>query len=242
MYTKNVIGIDIGGTKIRAGLWNGKRLIKIRHLTTPKSQKQFVKTLRNLVTYYGKTNQRVTHIGIGIAGVVYGTTLKYSPNMLFLKNFDFRTIFSRFHKLKIDNDARAYARGEYLKGAGFRAKSLLVITLGTGIGRAFGKNGKIQLIKRFEYPEKWEKEYQKIKSKAVDSLLEVFLVEKLTPILKKYQPTKLVIGGGVTKARQGKFVTSLTKQFRLQGFKFTIAKAKLRDDAAILGAVYLFKK
>ena len=43
-------------------------------------------------------------------------------------------------------------------------------TVGTGIGRAFAENGKVKKIKKFEYPEKWEKQYQKIRDKKTTTL------------------------------------------------------------------------
>src|SRR3972149_2996805 len=80
-------------------------------------------------------------IGTGAAGIVEKTTLVSSPNISYIKNFAFRPLWPRSIRLRVDNDARCFARAELLSGAGRGAKSLFALTIGTGIGRAYGKNG-----------------------------------------------------------------------------------------------------
>ena len=48
-----VLGLDIGGTKIRAILWDGKRVVKEKEKKTPKKRAVFIKTLRDLIARFG---------------------------------------------------------------------------------------------------------------------------------------------------------------------------------------------
>lgn len=234
-----VIGIDIGGTKIRAILWNGKRVIRAREVSTPKNKGEFQRRISALLSLLSR-QKNVTGIGIGAAGIVNKTTFLFSPNIPYIKNFDFTSLRLPSRSLRVDNDARAFARAELLKGAGRGAKSLFALTIGTGIGRAYGRSGKIIKIKKFEYPERWEKKYQGIRSGRDDRELAIFLGEKLSPLLKPFKPDVTVIGGGVME-RHG-FFQRLEAAFKDHGLASQIRRARLRNNAVAIGAALLFHK
>jgi len=88
-------------------------------------------------------------IAVGAAGVVDKRTFVSGPNLFFLKNFDFSSEL-RINKsnVKVDNDVRCFGRAEYQAGSARNYKSVLFITLGTGVGRALGRNGKILKMSR----------------------------------------------------------------------------------------------
>jgi predicted NBD/HSP70 family sugar kinase len=136
--------------------------------------------------------------------------------------------------LRVDNDARTYARAEYNIGAGKGAKRILMITLGTGIGRAYGENGKIKNLKIFETNESWEKEYQKIYEKKA---LAEFLGEKLAPIIKYLNPEIVVLGGGVVQ-KKGYFEV-IKKALSNRVAKLEIKCSKLGKFAGAIGAAML---
>ena len=129
--------------------------------------KEFAKILEKL--------PRADAVGIGVAGVISGTRVIKSPNIRYLKNFDFREIFPKV-VLRIDNDARVFL-GERI--GRFGGRRILAFTIGTGIGRAYGEGGKVKMIKKFEYPVSWEKEYQKIRDSKDDRKLAEYLGKKL---------------------------------------------------------------
>lgn len=236
MKQNYIVGIDIGGTKIKGTLWNGEKITRGFDAKTPKTKKEFVAVLNNLFAKLSK-DKLISAIGIGSAGVVSGNKVVWSTNIPYIKNFNFRDVFDRSIKLKTDNDARSFLRGEYKIGAGRKANKIMGFTIGTGIGRAYGENGEVKKIKKLEYPEKWEKKYQKIHGN--DERLAEFLAENLSPILKKYNPEIAVFGGGVMDKRNffEKLKTKLTKK----GVKITIKKAALGNYSAAIGAALLFE-
>src|SRR5712692_2036823 len=100
-----IIGIDIGGTKIRGILWDGKRVVRSREIATPKNNGDFREKLVALTESLAG-DSRVSGIGIGSAGIVERTTLLFSPNIPCIRNFDFRPLWPRSISLRVDNDAR----------------------------------------------------------------------------------------------------------------------------------------
>ena len=241
------VGIDIGGTKTRGILWDGKKILRKRKTKTPQTRAGFENGLKKIIAGLSR-GKKIAGIGIGSASVVSGTTLKFSDNIPKVKNFDFNNLrdfipqVAGFHpaKIKVDNDARCFARGEYLLGAGCGFKSLFALTVGTGIGRAYGQNGKILKIKKFEYAESWEREYQKIRDRKNDTELAEFLGKHLSKLLKPYSPEAVVVGGGVALDRKN-FVSKLKKEFAKNDLKASVLKSRLGDYSAALGAALLFK-
>lgn len=230
-----VIGIDIGGSKIRAVLWNRNRVIRGREVPTPKNKNDFQRRLVALASSLHR--HEVEGIGIGAAGIVKGTVLLFSPNIPHIKNFDFRRLWPSL-PVRVDNDARCFARAELVCGRGRGSKSLFGLTIGTGIGRAYGKNGKIIRIKRFEYPEPWEKEYQRVRDRRDNRRLAEFLGKRLAPLMQPYRPEAIVVGGGVL-GRRG-FLRLLEAAFRSRGVRARPKRARFRKNGAAVGAGLLF--
>lgn len=234
-----IIGIDIGGTKIRGILWEGKKVVRSREFATPKNKHNLRKKLVALTASLSGRNP-VRAIGIGAAGIVERTTLLFSPNIPRIRNFEFRPLWPRSIPLRLDNDARAFARAEFLRGAGRGSRILFALTIGTGIGRAFGKNGKIIKLKKFEYPERWEKTYQAIRRKKNDKELASFLGERLSRLMKPCLPEVVVIGGGVLE-RAG-FLRLLETALKARGLTVKIRRAHFQKNGVAVGAALLFDK
>ncbi|MEK7560285.1 MAG: ROK family protein [Patescibacteria group bacterium] len=224
-----ILGIDIGGSKIRSIVWNGRKVSKSHEIHTPKNLKEFTKIISGVIN-----NSFPKQIGIGIAGVIKNNKVISATNIKYLKNYNFPKNY------KIDNDARCFARAEYKLGAGKGAQSVLVFTIGTGIGRAYGKNGKILKIKRFEKEESWEKEYQKIyKTKAIAE----FLTLRLFKIIKAYKPEVVILGGGVIeKKAYFKAIKQKMSEARFRTLGFTLHRAKLGKFSGAIGAALQMDK
>ena len=218
---KTVLGIDIGGTKIRT-FHKGR----FTEFPTPKNKKDFVKLIGSL--------RKVDAVGIACTGVIEGKKVEFSPNIKYLRNYDFSAL--KLGKIKVENDACAFLRAELLnllKSDFNRFKRVLGITVGTGIGRAFSLNGKIKKVKKFEYPESWEKEYQIIRDMKNDKLLVEYLGKKLNAIIQRYKPKLVILGGGVMN-RKG-FFEKLRKELNVRSIK-----AKFGVKAGAIGAVKLW--
>src|SRR3989338_61147 len=147
------IGVDIGGTKIRGVLWNGKKVVRAHEFPTPKNKDDFKEGLMTLVPHLSR-EKSIRAIGIGAAGIVEKTTLVSSPNISYIKNFAFRPLWPRSIRLRVDNDARCFTRAELFSGAGRGAKSLFALTIGTGIGRGAGQKRKKKKKKKNENTQK----------------------------------------------------------------------------------------
>jgi predicted NBD/HSP70 family sugar kinase len=232
------IGIDIGGSKIRAILWNGRRVIRAMESRTPKNGSDFIGTLLALALMVSR-RKPVRAVGIGAAGIVKGTTLVFSPNIPFIRNFDFRLLWPRSVRLRVDNDARCFVRAELLRGAGRGAKSLFALTIGTGVGRAYGRNGKTVKLKEFEYPEPWEEKYQRVSKRRDDGKLADFLGWQLVPLIAPFEPAIIVVGGGVME--RARFLQRLQRSFKAHGLRASVVRARLGKNAVAVGAALLFK-
>lgn len=140
----NYIGIDIGGTNLKAGLTdeNGRLLavksMKIREVSDPDVLADTLVTLtEELAAQGGIAVQDIASVGAGIPGVVDIRTgsIVYTCNLP-LRNIPLRKLFKRrlgLH-LYVENDANCAALAEYYAGAGQGSKRFVTITLGTGIG------------------------------------------------------------------------------------------------------------
>ncbi len=87
--------------------------------------------------------------------------------------------------------------------------------IGIDVGRAFGRSGKIMKLKKLEYPEPWEREYQAVRNMRDDVKLANFLGDNLAPLLKPFEADVIVIGGGLTEHRG--FLQALRNSFKAHG-------------------------
>ncbi len=149
---KYTIGVDIGGTNIKAGLvCDGKVVKKITIRTRAEHGPQAcINQIKSAVQYF---IDRASGIGIGIAGIIDSKNgvVRYSPNLIGWKDIKLARILRQAFKkpVKIINDVNAILLGEWLYGAGKGYRNIFLFTLGTGIGGAavcegrllFGANG-----------------------------------------------------------------------------------------------------
>lgn len=224
-----VTGLDVGGTKIRGVVWNGRKVLKVLEVPTPKNLADFKSSLLKVATALGKTDR----ICAGVAGIISGKNVKKSPNIPYIKNLDF-SFMGDLKPQKLDNDARCFARAEYLAGK-YRGRTVFFVVVGTGVGRAVVKNGRVLKIKKFEYPEPWEKQYQKIRDSKDTAKLAEFFGKKITELAKPFKPGCIVIGGGVL--RQKGFLQNLRKQINIP-----VKKSILGKNSPSIGAAMLFKQ
>jgi glucokinase len=132
-----VIGVDVGGTKILAGLVgrDGTVLAHREHRTPRDSETEFLDTLEGAVREL--LDGDVVGVGFGIpsridqrAGIAIG-----SVNVP-LVGVPFRDVMRERLALPvaIENDANAAAIAEWQAGAGRGTSDMIMLTLGTGVG------------------------------------------------------------------------------------------------------------
>ena len=222
--TEKYIGIDIGGSKIQGVLWNGKKVLQSAKIDTPDNLAKFTQAVLWVIQQLGPASG----IGIGSAGVITGTKITRSVNIPYLKNFDVLV----FGTTKLDNDAKCFARAEQWALRKKAISSVFFVTLGTGVGRALTKDGKVLDIKEFEDSELWEKEYQKIRDLKDNKALAGFLGPKITGLARRHGTQLIVIGGGMNGRRGG--FSMLKKEIVMP-----VAKPVFSEYAAAIGAAML---
>ena len=145
------IGIDIGGTKINIGLFldSEKKLIAYKKIYIADIT-DLSENIKAVVCELCDTNNlnynEIVSCGIGIPGTVSadGKEIVKVPNIVILE----RDTATKLEKalnvpVKLVQDSRAAAWGEYLCGGAVGADTAVCITLGTGIGTGIVINGEI---------------------------------------------------------------------------------------------------
>ncbi len=146
------LGIDIGGTNLKAGLVdNDGTLIATKKtaLGKVKDGDVFCEKLAFLCHALLEENsisrKEIPYVGIGIPSAVSDKT-GVIPRItnIDIGEFPIRELFSRYWDvpLVLGNDAVCAAWGEYLFGAGRNSESFVIVTIGTGIGGGIILNGK----------------------------------------------------------------------------------------------------
>lgn len=140
------IGIDLGGTFIKAGLVDGSRVLKkISRPTEAEKGKQRV--IRNVLDSIVELDKgKIESVGIGSPGQIdHSTGMVRSSSNLPIANVNFPGIILQELNIpaKIENDANCFALGEFLHGAGKGAQNMVGITMGTGIGSGIILQGKL---------------------------------------------------------------------------------------------------
>jgi|LSQX01.1.fsa_nt_gb glucokinase len=139
-----VVGIDLGGTNIKAGLVDesGRLLRKKRTKTqTDGTQDAIVQDMallaRSLMDEENISDDQVIAVGVGAPGTPdnAGGNLIYANNLPF-RNVPIRSIMRKFldRPTFVDNDANVAALAESVAGAARNTSHSVTLTLGTGVG------------------------------------------------------------------------------------------------------------
>lgn len=143
----SVIGVDLGGTNVRAGLVRAGKLAKLeaRPIRSGGSERE---VLADLCAAIDAVRDRgVAAIGIGVpslvdpkTGVLFDTTNIPSWKEVPLK----KRLEKRYGvPVHIDNDANCFALGEKHFGAAKRANDFVGMVIGTGLGAGIVANGRL---------------------------------------------------------------------------------------------------
>ncbi|MCW2569618.1 MAG: glucokinase [Mycobacterium sp.] len=132
------IGVDVGGTKVAAGLVDeaGTIVAKTRHHTPSQDPAQVQAVIASAVRELA-TDHDVVAVGIGAAGLVDAarSTVLFAPNLAW-RNEPLRAAIEQRCGLPVvvENDANAAAWGEARFGAGRAEPYVVMVTVGTGLG------------------------------------------------------------------------------------------------------------
>ena len=134
----NAIGVDVGGTKIAAGVVTpqGRILDEVRY-PTPHSPETLIENIAKAVKEV-RDGHEVGGVCLAVPGLILASENKviFSANLHAIEGIPLKDeIEPRIGlPLTIENDGNAAAWGEFRFGAGSEADHLVFVTLGTGIG------------------------------------------------------------------------------------------------------------
>lgn len=141
------IGVDVGGTKIAAGVVDaaGRVLEKVR-ITTPVATAEtveagIVEAVRRLTARHS-----VAAVGLAMAGFVdeKRSVLRFAPNLP-MADRPLKAVVEPLVGVRVvvENDANAAAWGEYRFGGGRGVTDVVLITVGTGLGGGTVLDGRL---------------------------------------------------------------------------------------------------
>src|SRR2546427_5469713 len=144
------IGVDVGGTKIAAGLVNfpsGEVRARRQILTaSARGGAAVLEDVTRLCEEFSAVaqaqNERVHGIGIGICELVNLEGNVVSENCVAWKRIPVREKLSRLAPTTMEADVRAAALAEAVFGAGKSFQQFLYVTVGTGISCCLVLDGK----------------------------------------------------------------------------------------------------
>ena len=141
------IGVDVGGTKVAAGVVDehGTVLRSVRRPTPSASPLHVEETIAAAVADL-RAEYDVEAVGIGAAGFIDEdrAVVLFAPNLVW-RDEPLRDEVAKRVGLPVvvENDANCAAWAEYRFGAGVGEPYLVVVTVGTGIGGGFVLNGEL---------------------------------------------------------------------------------------------------
>ncbi len=150
---KYYLGVDIGGTNIKAGVVDETAaLVSSASVKTHSANgyegvlEAVIEAINKAVELSGVELDKIKTIGVGCPGTMdakNGTVL-YSNNLHWDNVPLAKDISERLgKKVILENDANAAAYGEYIAGAAKGAKNAVIMTLGTGVGSGIIIDGEI---------------------------------------------------------------------------------------------------
>ena len=150
---KYAFGVDVGGTTVKMGLFDDKaNLLEKWEIPTVKENKgsavlpDVAESILMKMKEKGISESDVAGIGIGVPGPVDETGMLVGGAVnLGWESFYIPAALNAYIKIpvKATNDANAAAFGEMWQGGGKGYRSMVAVTLGTGVGGGIIVNGKL---------------------------------------------------------------------------------------------------
>ncbi len=243
----NILGIDIGGTGIKAAIVNTKngKLLSERHrIPTPKPAlpKSVSKVVKEMVNYFDWKGP----IGCCFPTIVVDGVCKHQGNLHSdWINVKIDKLFKKEsgNSFFVSNDADLAGYSEIKFGAGKNVKGkVIVITIGTGIGSGMFYNSK--LIPNVELGRILHTNGEIIELHCSDSARkkeDLSLSEWakrfdffLNYVKVLHTPSLFILGGGISK-KFDKFIEHLTVEV-------PVKPAKFQNNAGIIGAAIFADK
>ncbi len=149
---QTAIGIDVGGTAIKCGLVTETGEVLQRETVPTGSERGALHVVGRIAALVASHRQEtqgaaVTAVGLGVPGIIRrkAGVVVASPNLPGWENLPLARLVEEAAGLSVllENDANAATLGEFACGAGRGCSSMVMLTLGTGVGSGIILNGKL---------------------------------------------------------------------------------------------------
>lgn len=140
------IGIDIGGTKIAGALVDDAgNILNEQKIPSPiDDSDEMIQAIGSIIAELS-TNQEVVGVGVAAAGFMSADReiMYHSPNITAWRNEPLKKRIESQTELPVmlENDANAAGWAEFRFGAGVGSRSMVMLTIGTGVGGAIISDG-----------------------------------------------------------------------------------------------------
>jgi glucokinase len=230
------IGLDIGGTKIRAVLYDNK-IVKDLLYDTDKDNilEQLNKIIDELFT------KDVKGIGIGVPGAVKDGVI-YDATHISLDNVDLKKELKFDVPIFVENDGNCFVLGEYNFGS--KKKNMVGLVLGTGVGGGVlidgkvyrGKDGAAGEFGAIAFKDKDFDYYCSGRYFGNNDFGEN-MAYLILGVVVSLNPEVIVLGGSVVKS-YSKFEKQMKKKLK-ELLPFDVKIVVADEDVNVLGAVSL---
>jgi len=260
------IGVDIGGTYIKAGIVSGNKVVRKVVVKTGKTKKEIIKNILNSIE--ALFDKRIKSIGIGCPGPadyekgVVGNT----PNLP-LRGINLKKIVAdnSGRKVLMQNDASCFVFGESIR---LKKKNVVGLTLGTGVGGGIVVEGKLykgqgnaghfghctikfdglkgdfnqgsleSYVSAKSIKKMYGKAPESLKSKKAWNEIGEKLGISIANLINAFDPDVVVLGGGISKAFR-LFKDGMNKEIRKRAIR-NVPVIVGNENSSIIGAASLF--
>ena len=263
---KNYLGIDIGGTRIKAVLLRGtdKQKPVLHSIPTPDTREAAIYAMQDLARA-AQGDTKIAGIGIGVPGIIDQKTgvIEKAPNVPWLDGWRLADMWeTQGVPVAVENDSRCFVLAESMWGAGAGYKNIVGLAIGTGIGGGIMINGALirgvhAAAGEFGHMVLALDEKNIASSQTLEHMGAKRAFEKygdrsavigvaVANLINVFDPEMVVLGGGGV-ADDGvtiEVIRNIMRSFVLSvGAKETpVAPAHLGDAAQAIGAGLLFKE
>ncbi len=140
------VGIDVGGTSIRASVVDGTgSVLDTTQAPTPQSKRALENALDRAVRELAGRHP-VGAVGLAVAGFISEdrTTVRFAPHLPWVDAPVGRDLSQRLGMpVILEHDANAAVWAEYRFGAAARGRNVVLVAIGTGIGAALLVDGEL---------------------------------------------------------------------------------------------------
>jgi len=128
--------LDVGGKRTKWALFRGGKMVDSGAFPTPRKPDELAGQLKEM---------KPSVIAVAFAGFAHQGKIAFSPNLPEYQGFPLAEFLSRETSARVvlDNDANLFTLGEAKRGAARGARTVLGLTLGTGIGGGLVIDGKV---------------------------------------------------------------------------------------------------